>query len=77
LALAPKGTFPDSGLVTASQEYLSPRYADSGRKWGWQDAAAWHGYPQFMLDSGGVQNASGKTVKSMNLDALYTNEFLS
>jgi ABC-type nitrate/sulfonate/bicarbonate transport system substrate-binding protein len=77
LALAPKGTFPDPGLVTASQEYLSPRYADSGRKWGWQDAAAWHGYPQFMLDSGGVQDASGKTVKSMKLDALYTNEFLS
>src|SRR5579884_2099730 len=77
LALAPPGTFPDTGLVTASQEYLSPRYADSGRKWGWQDAAAWHGYPQFILNSGGVQDASGKTVKSLNLDALYTNEFLS
>jgi len=77
LALAPPGTFPDTGLVTASQQYLSPRYADPGRKWGWQDAAPWHGYPQFILDSGGVQDASGKPVKSLNLDALYTNEFLS
>ena len=77
LALAPPGTFPDPGLVTASQAYLSPRYADPGRKWGWQDASAWHGYPQFILDSGGVQDASGKAVKSLNLDALYTNEFLS
>jgi ABC-type nitrate/sulfonate/bicarbonate transport system substrate-binding protein len=77
LALAPPGTFPDTGLVTASQEYLSPRYADPGRKWGLQDAAAWHGYPQFILNSGGVQDAAGKPVKSLNLDALYTNEFLS
>ncbi len=74
---APKGTFPDKGLVVESQQYLSPRYADNGQKWGMQDAAAWHGYPEFMLKSGGVQDASGKTVKSLNLDAMYTNQFLS
>ena len=73
---APKGTFPDPGLVMASQQFLSPRYADPGRKWGWQDAAAWHGYPQFMLDTGGIDDASGKPVHQMNLDALYTNQFL-
>ncbi len=77
LAKAPKGTFPDPGLVLASQEYLSPRYADTGRPWGMQDAAAWHGYPAFILNSGGVQDASGKTVKSLNFDAMYTNQFLS
>src|SRR2546426_7693462 len=38
---APKGTFPDPGLVMASQQFLSPRYADTGRKWGMQDAVAW------------------------------------
>lgn len=74
---APKGTFPDPGLVLASQQYLSPRYADTGHPWGMQDAAAWHGYPEFILNSGGVQDASGKTVKSLNFDALYTNQFLS
>jgi ABC-type nitrate/sulfonate/bicarbonate transport system substrate-binding protein len=73
---APRGTFPDTGLVIASQEFLSPRYADPGRKWGLQDAAAWHNYPQFMLNSGGILNAAGKPVTSMNFDALYTNEFL-
>ena len=73
---APRGTFPDTGLVIASQDFLSPRYADLGRKWGLQDAAAWHGYPQFILNSGGVLDASGKPVTSMNFDALYTNEFL-
>lgn len=73
---APRGTFPDTGLVMASQNFLSPRYADPGRKWGLQDASAWHDYPQFMLDSGGILNAAGKPVTSMNFDALYTNEFL-
>lgn len=73
---APKGTFPDPGLVLASQEYLSPRYADPGRQWGLQDAAAWHGYPEFMLNAGAITDASGKPIKSMNFDALYTNEFL-
>ena len=70
------GTFPDPGLVQASQDFLSPRYADAGRKWGLQDAVAWHGYPQFILNSGGVDDASGKPVHSLNFDALYTNQFL-
>ncbi len=72
----PAGTFPNTGLVFASQDFLSSRYADPGHKWGWQDAAAWHGYPQFMLASNGIQDASGKPVHSMNFDALYTNQFL-
>ncbi len=74
---APKGTFPDTGLVVASQQYLSPRYADTARKWGIQDSSAWHGYPEFILNAGGVQDVSGKTVKSLNLDAMYTNQFIS
>lgn len=73
---APAGTFPDQGLVLASQQYLSPRYADPGHRWGMQDAAAWQGYPEFMLSTGGVQDASGKTVTSLDLNALYTNQFL-
>ena len=77
ISMAPKGTFPDTGLVLQSQQYLSPRYVDTGRTWGMQDAVAWHGYPEFILNSGGVQDASGKTVKSLNFDAMYTNKFLS
>lgn len=73
---APAGTFPDTGLVFASQAYLSPRYADSGRKWGLQDASAWHNYPQFIMNANGVDDASGKPIHSLNLDALYTNQFL-
>jgi ABC-type nitrate/sulfonate/bicarbonate transport system substrate-binding protein len=72
----PAGTFPDPGLVLASQAYLSPRYADPGRKWGMQDATAWQSYPQFIMDSGGVLDASGKPVHTLNLAALYTNQFI-
>src|SRR5258707_2798295 len=73
---APKGTFPDPELVMASQQFLSPRYADTGRKWGMQDAVAWQDYPQFILNSSGIDDASGKPVHNMNFDALYTNQFL-
>lgn len=72
----PVDTFPDQGLVLASQQFISPRYADAGRRWGWQDVAAWHTYPEFILAAGGVQDSAGKPVKSLNLDALYTNQFL-
>lgn len=73
----PAGTFPDTGLVTASQNFLSQHYADPGHKWGVQDVQAWHGYPSFMLDSGSIVDASGKPIKSMDFDTLYTNQFLS
>ncbi|HYL43021.1 MAG TPA: ABC transporter substrate-binding protein [Ktedonobacteraceae bacterium] len=73
---AAKSAFPDPGLVFASQAYLSPRYVDPGRKWGMQDAAVWHGYPQFIINTGGVADASGKPIHSLNIDALYTNQFL-
>ena len=76
IAATPKGTFSDTKYVEDSQQYLSPRYADAGRQWGLQDASAWHGYPEFILDHDGVQNAQGKVVKSLDLNALYTNQFL-
>lgn len=72
----PKGTFPDQQYVNESQVYLSAHYADPGRKWGLQDAEAWHGYPQFIMAHSGVQDAKGNVVTSMNLNALYTNQFL-
>jgi ABC-type nitrate/sulfonate/bicarbonate transport system substrate-binding protein len=72
-----KGTFPDQGLVFASQDYLSQHYVDRGRKWGLQDAAAWQGYPSFMLSNQAILDANNKPITSMNFDALYTNRFIS
>jgi len=76
IASAPKGTFPDPQLVYDSQAFLSPRYVDPGRTWGWQDAPQWQNYPQFMLNTGGIDNAQGKPVRTMNFSALWTDEFL-
>jgi ABC-type nitrate/sulfonate/bicarbonate transport system substrate-binding protein len=71
-----KGTLPDTNFIVASQEYLSPRYVDDGRTWGLQDKQAWHDYPQFMLDSGAINDAQGKPVAKMDFDSLFTNQFI-
>src|SRR3989338_7845263 len=70
----PPGTFPDEGLVFESQEYLSPRYADDGEKWGVQTAASWRDYPALMLANKAVFDAEGKPVTELDFDSLYTNE---
>ncbi len=72
----PKGTFPDTGYVIDSQNFLSTHYADVGHKWGVQDAASWHNYPQFIMEHDGVTNAAGKPVHNLDFNALYTNQFL-
>ena len=72
----PSGTFPDRELVFQSQEYLSPRYADSGKPWGVQSKESWHDYPAFMLEKKAVFDASGKEVSAIDFDELYTNELL-
>lgn len=74
---APKGTFPDTKFIFASQEFLSARYVDRGRKWGLQDKKAWQEYPQFMLDAESVLDKNSKPVKELDFDSLYTNEFLN
>lgn len=73
----PKGTFPDQGLVFASQDFLSAHYVDADRKWGLQDATAWHGYPNFMLNNKAILDANNQPIKQMDFDALYTNQFIS
>lgn len=72
----PKGTFPDTGLIFASQDFLSAHYADKNTKWGMQSKEGWHNYPQFLLDANAVLDSNNKPVKSLNLDSLYTNKFL-
>ncbi len=73
---APKGTFPNPDLVVASQQALSPLYADSGQSWGKQNDQAWKQYVQFILPTGSVKDSAGKTVTSLD-GPLYTNQFLT
>jgi len=73
----PKGTFPDTGFVFKSQEFLSAHYVDAGKSWGLQEKKVWHEYPQFMIDAGAALDKNGKPVKTLDFDSLYTNEFLN
>ena len=72
----PKGTFPDESFVYESQNYLSTKYMDPGKKWGFQEKKMWMDFPRFILDSGSITDANGHVVKSMDIESLYTNEFL-
>lgn len=76
IAAAPPGTFPDTEQVYESQEYLSPRYADPGERWGFQHESFWRDYTRFMLEHRAVRDMSGNDVTDISHSALYTNELL-
>ena len=74
---APNGTFDDTGLVYASQNYLSPRYASGATCWGYQTLAKWTNYPRFMYDHQAIQDANGNPITSPpDYAAAFTNNFL-
>ncbi len=74
---APQGTFDDTGLVYASQNYLSPRYAAGATCWGEQTLAKWTNYPRFMFDHHAILDANGNPVTTEpDYAAAYTNSFL-
>ena len=74
---APRGSFPDTELVKESARYLAPRYKEGKARWGEQDLAVWTEYPRFMIRSGRLQDASGRTVTAdLDYAAFFTNDFL-
>lgn len=73
---SPKGTFPNSKLVFASQKFMSNNYADKKRQWGVQDSQSWTGYPKFILNSNAIMDSSGKPVNTIDFNTLFTNKFL-
>jgi ABC-type nitrate/sulfonate/bicarbonate transport system substrate-binding protein len=72
----PAGTFPEKNLVYKSQEFLSKVYEENNNGWGIQTKSMWENYPEFMLQNNAVTNAEGNPVTEMNLQKLYTNDFL-
>lgn len=74
---APAGTFDDTGLVYASQDYLSPRYAEGATCWGQQTLDKWTNYPRFMYVHNAVQDANGNPITTQpDYSAAFTNQFL-
>ncbi len=71
------GTFPNTQLVYKSQEYLSPRYKDTGTQWGIQTQKAWTDYPKFMFDAGILLGADSKPIaKELDYSKLFSNDLL-
>jgi ABC-type nitrate/sulfonate/bicarbonate transport system substrate-binding protein len=74
---APAGTFDDTGLVQASQQFLSPQYQAEASCWGIQTLAKWTNYPRFMYNHGAIQDANGNPItKEPDYAAAFTNSFL-
>jgi len=74
---APKGTFPDPGLVVESQRWLSPRYKAEKKHWGVQDLRVWTNYPRFMYKTGNLLGPDNKPLKQEpDYKSYFTNELL-
>ncbi|HEX5572465.1 MAG TPA: myristoyl transferase, partial [Ktedonobacterales bacterium] len=74
---APKGTFDDTGLVYASQNYLSPLYAAGAKCWGQQTLDKWTNYPRFMYNHHAILDANGNPITAPpDYAAAFSNTFL-
>ena len=74
---APRGSFPDPDLVKESAQFLAPRYKEGKARWGEQDLQVWTDYPRFMVQSGRLKDANGRTVTGeLDYASFFTNDFL-
>ena len=62
---------PDYSLemLTMSQEYLGPKYAEDSERWGLMKDQVWDNYTEFMAEYGVIDQV-------IPADQCYTNEFL-
>ena len=74
---APRGSFPDPELVKESAQFLATRYKEGKARWGEQDLQVWTDYPRFMVQSGRLKDANGRTVTGeLDYASFFTNDFL-
>lgn len=74
---APKGSFDDKQFIYDSQSYLSQRYAQDAKCWGYQTLDKWTNYPRFMYNHGAILDANGNPLKTEpDYASAFTNQFL-
>ncbi|HEX8035134.1 MAG TPA: ABC transporter substrate-binding protein [Ktedonobacterales bacterium] len=74
---APKGSFDDKQFIYDSQSYLSQRYAQDAKCWGFQTLDKWTNYPRFMYNHGAILDANGNPLKTEpDYASAFTNQFL-
>jgi ABC-type nitrate/sulfonate/bicarbonate transport systems, periplasmic components len=59
----------DKALVMESQKWLSPRYKDDAKEWGFQKKEVWSNYTDWLLSKGLIE-------KTLDVDKAFTNDFL-
>ena len=59
----------DLDMLTISQQYLSPKYAEDAPRWGEMKDEVWNGYTDLLVEYGVLPEA-------IPAARLYTNEFL-
>lgn len=59
----------DLEMLTISQNYLSPKYAEDAPRWGEMKDEVWNGYTDLLVEYGVLDSA-------IPAETLYTNEFL-
>lgn len=59
----------DLEMLTISQNYLSPKYAEDAPRWGEMKDEVWNGYTDLLVEYGVLPEA-------ISAERLYTNEFL-
>ncbi|MFB6465665.1 ABC transporter substrate-binding protein [Cytobacillus sp. Hz8] len=59
----------NENLVKKSQEWLSPKYQDDAKEWGYQSKEVWDNYATWMYDHGLLE-------KKLDSEKAFTNEFL-
>jgi ABC-type nitrate/sulfonate/bicarbonate transport system substrate-binding protein len=73
---APPGSFADPGLVYDSQAFVSQVYRKPDTAWGVQYHENWKGFTEFLLNAEVFTDADGRVVRTLDIDALYTNALL-
>lgn len=59
-----------AGFLTESLEALGPHYGQDPRRFGYMEPSRWEEWVEWLMDRGFIKD------KSLNVEALYTNEFL-
>ena len=78
VAAAPRGTFPDPGVLTDGLHELIRQgaYRAPGRSWGAQTLKMWTDYPAFLLRAGAVKLPGAQTARTLDFPKLFTTELL-
>lgn len=70
-------TLKDRNFVEQSQQLVSGYYLDGDGQWGLMHSNVWSSFVNWLIRNRMLTNAEGELVQRMDVDTLFTNEFLT